>query len=50
MWYCVARLAAQRHFAVLVATNVAGENAVMQSCDAAAAALIHWHQAQQAMP
>ena len=42
MWYCVVWAAPKRNFAVLVATNVAGEG-VPKSCDDAAAALIDWH-------
>lgn len=50
MWYCVAWVAPKRHFAVLVATNVAGEAGVMQSCDDAATALIRWHETHPAPP
>jgi len=42
MWFCVAWLAPKKHFAVLVATNVAGDDAE-KACDEAAAALIDFH-------
>ncbi len=42
MWFCVAWLAPKRHFAVLVATNVAGGD-TEKACDEAAAALIDFH-------
>lgn len=43
MWFCVAWVAPKRNFAVLVATNVAGDG-VPAVCDEAAAALIGLHQ------
>jgi CubicO group peptidase (beta-lactamase class C family) len=42
MWFCIAWLAPKKHFAVLVATNVAGDDAE-KACDEAAAALIDFH-------
>ncbi|HKD36698.1 MAG TPA: serine hydrolase domain-containing protein [Pirellulales bacterium] len=42
MWYCVAWLAPNKHFAVLVATNVAGKDPE-KACDETAAALIDFH-------
>jgi len=42
MWYCVVWAAPNRHFAVLSATNVAGDEAP-KACDDAAAALIKFH-------
>ena len=42
MWFCVAWLAPKKHFAVIVVTNVAGDDAE-KACDEAAAALIDFH-------
>ncbi len=42
MWFCVAWLAPKKHFAILVATNVAGDDAE-KACDETAAALIDFH-------
>jgi CubicO group peptidase (beta-lactamase class C family) len=42
MWFCVAWVAPKRHFAVLVATNVASDDPE-KACDEAAAALIDFH-------
>ena len=42
MWYCVAWLAPERDFAVLVASNQGGDVA-QKACDEAASALIRWH-------
>ena len=42
MWYCVAWVAPKKHFAVLVATNVAGDDPE-KACDEAAAAVIQFH-------
>jgi len=42
MWYCVVWAAPNRHFAVLSATNVAGQEA-SKACDDASAALIKFH-------
>ncbi len=42
MWYCVVWAAPNRHFAVLVATNVGGHDA-SKACDEAAGALIKFH-------
>jgi CubicO group peptidase (beta-lactamase class C family) len=42
LWFCVAWLAPNKHFAVLVVTNVAGDEAE-KACDEAAAALIDFH-------
>jgi CubicO group peptidase (beta-lactamase class C family) len=42
LWFCVAWLAPNKHFAVLVVTNVAGDDAE-KACDEAAAALIDFH-------
>ncbi len=42
MWYCVVWASPERGFAVLVATNAAGEDAA-KACDEAAAALIQRH-------
>lgn len=42
MWFCVAWVAPKKHFAVLVATNVAGDDPE-KACDEAAAALIDFH-------
>lgn len=39
MWYIVMRLAPDRNFAVIAATNIAGPEAE-QACDDAAAAMI----------
>jgi hypothetical protein len=39
MWYCVAWLAPERNFAVLVCTNQGGDGAA-KGCDDAAAALV----------
>jgi len=47
MWYCVAWLAPEKDFAVLVATNQGGDEAV-KACDEAAAALIADHTAKPA--
>jgi CubicO group peptidase (beta-lactamase class C family) len=44
MWYCVVWAAPNRHFAVLSATNVAGEEA-KKACDDASAAMIRFHAA-----
>ncbi len=42
MWYCVVWVAPKKHFAAMVATNVAGDD-VEQAVDDAAAALIQFH-------
>ena len=42
MWYCVVWATPNRHFAVLVATNVGGHDA-SKACDEAAGALIKFH-------
>lgn len=48
LWFCVAWLAPEKGFAVLVATNQAGERAA-KACDGAAGALIEtWQAAQRA--
>lgn len=47
MWYCVTWIAPEKNFAVLVATNQGGEEAV-KACDEAAAALIADHGANSA--
>lgn len=41
MWYCVVWMAPSRDFAVMAATNIAGDKA-SAACDGAAAALIGW--------
>jgi CubicO group peptidase (beta-lactamase class C family) len=46
MWYCVVWAAPHRHFAVLSATNVAGEEA-KKACDDASAAMIRFHAAHK---
>lgn len=47
MWFCVAWIAPEKNFAVLVACNRGGTPAE-QACDEAAGALIKWHTAQSA--
>ena len=42
MWYCVVWAAPKKHFAVLVATNIGGDDAE-KACDEAAAAVIQFH-------
>jgi CubicO group peptidase (beta-lactamase class C family) len=44
-WYCIVWAAPLKHFAVLVATNVAGDDP-KKACDEAAAALIEFHAKQ----
>lgn len=46
MWYCVVWAAPKKHFAVMVATNVAGDD-VEKAVDEAAAALIDFHSKQK---